>query len=66
MSDLCSECGKTNELRPYGKDGAMICYDCGMLNREQTDYEFDKLMPKGNALLTSNGPIPYIGKVPHE
>ena len=27
---VCEECGKVDELRPYGKDGARICYECGM------------------------------------
>jgi len=28
---ICEYCGKIDDLRPYGKDGANICYDCGML-----------------------------------
>lgn len=32
----CDECGKIEELRPYGKDGARICYDCGMKNPRET------------------------------
>jgi hypothetical protein len=28
--DRCSECGAGDELRPYGKDGAPICFDCAM------------------------------------
>lgn len=26
----CEYCGKVDELRPYGKDGAKICFECGM------------------------------------
>ena len=26
----CDDCGKIDELRPYGKNGAKICFDCGM------------------------------------
>ena len=35
----CEYCGKVEELRPYGKNGAKICFDCGMNpeNREATD-----------------------------
>lgn len=27
-SKTCSECGKKDELRPYGRGGAEICFDC--------------------------------------
>lgn len=27
---ICEECGKVDELRPYGENGAKICYACGM------------------------------------
>jgi len=42
----CNYCGKTEDLRPYGKDQAMICYNCGMKpeNRKTTDEEINKLM----------------------
>lgn len=26
---ICHECGKVAETRPYGHNGAEICYDCG-------------------------------------
>ena len=35
-SQQCDECGKIDELRPYGKDGAKICWDCGQKNPRQT------------------------------
>ena len=25
---ICSECGKVAETRPYGHNGAEICYEC--------------------------------------
>lgn len=25
---ICSECGKIDEVRPYGRKGAEICFDC--------------------------------------
>lgn len=39
----CDYCGKVAELRPYGKDGASICFECGMKpeNRKQTDAALD-------------------------
>ena len=33
----CDYCGKIEELRPYGKNGACICYECGMKNEEETE-----------------------------
>ena len=27
--DKCEYCGKVSELRPYGKNGARICCECG-------------------------------------
>lgn len=43
----CAYCGQTcdlADLRPYGKDGVMICPSCSMKpeNRETTDYMFAK------------------------
>jgi hypothetical protein len=26
----CESCGKIEELRPYGKNGANVCFDCAM------------------------------------
>ena len=30
----CAECGKTKELRPWGENGARICFDCAQRTRE--------------------------------
>ena len=27
---VCSDCGKVEELRPYGINGADVCFDCAM------------------------------------
>ena len=32
----CDQCGKIAELRPYGKGGACICFECGNLDVETT------------------------------
>lgn len=32
----CEYCGKIAELRPYGRNGANICYACGMKNESET------------------------------
>lgn len=32
----CDDCGKIAELRPYGKNGACICFECGEKDPEMT------------------------------
>lgn len=39
----CEYCGKIDELRPYGENGARICYECGMKNRAKTEEMFAKI-----------------------
>jgi transcription initiation factor TFIIIB Brf1 subunit/transcription initiation factor TFIIB len=36
----CDMCGKIAELRPYGKNGACICFSCAMLDEEETKRNF--------------------------
>lgn len=63
--DSCSYCGKTHEedgcrvdLRPYGKDGAWICYDCGMKpeNEATTNTMFGRIL-KENDIVISEGVV---------
>lgn len=35
--DVCEECGKVDELRPYGENYKRICYECGQKNPELTE-----------------------------
>lgn len=44
--DACAYCDKVAELRPYGKDGARICFDCAMKpeNKAITEAAFGKLI----------------------
>jgi phage/plasmid primase-like uncharacterized protein len=37
----CELCGKIEELRPYGKNGENICFDCGMLDPTTTERRFN-------------------------
>ncbi len=43
----CDYCGQVAELRPYGKDGACICFPCGQKNPEETRANFLKLSEGG-------------------
>ena len=42
----CEYCGKVDELRPYGKNGAFICFECGMKpeNKETTIKKYLSLL----------------------
>jgi hypothetical protein len=42
----CEYCGTVDELRPYGKDGAKICFECGMKpeNIKTTEEMFGKVL----------------------
>ena len=31
----CYDCGRTDDLRPYGPKGAMVCYDCATSTPER-------------------------------
>lgn len=39
----CELCGKVEELRPYGPNGELICFECGMKDEETTTAQFAKL-----------------------
>lgn len=51
----CEYCGKVDELRPYGKNGAKICFDCGMKpeNIKTTEAAFEKVLNGESELPTS-------------
>ena len=36
----CSECGDVSEIRPYGKNGAWVCFPCGMKDEETAKQQF--------------------------
>jgi hypothetical protein len=38
----CEVCGKHAELRPYGKNGERICFDCGMKDETTTKRRFSQ------------------------
>ena len=49
---LCSACGRIDEdLRPYGKGGALICFDCGMADIETTERQFGKVLDSAEVVV---------------
>lgn len=39
----CTDCGQIDELRPYGPEGAWVCFDCMMKDEEEGTRQFNKL-----------------------
>jgi hypothetical protein len=37
---VCEECGAIEELRPYGKGGKKVCFDCAMKNEKEALKQF--------------------------
>lgn len=73
----CHKCNQLNgpkerELRPYGPNGQPICFECATATPEAdaaAKEVFGRLLDSadsktGKALLTKEGPIPYISEVP--
>lgn len=40
----CEECGKKAALRPYGKGGKRICYDCAMKDEKGTEQRMGQVL----------------------
>lgn len=38
----CQDCGKYKELRPYGKNGAWVCFKCAMKDEAEAQRQFNK------------------------
>jgi hypothetical protein len=37
---ICNECAQEQECRPYGKNAAMICFDCAMKDEAETEKNY--------------------------
>jgi hypothetical protein len=42
--EQCEYCGEVAELRPYGKNGANICFKCMMKNENEAKKQYGKLL----------------------
>jgi hypothetical protein len=40
----CEDCGKEDELRPYGKNGANVCFECMMKDEANAKEIFRRQM----------------------
>ena len=52
----CSICQKQEELRPYGKGGALVCFDCAMKDEDEAKRQFSKVL-QGSDVLIIDEPI---------
>ncbi len=64
MNKHCSYCDKVDELRPYGKNAALICFDCGMLTEHisETEQQFSSQIDACMGLTIigeESGPRPF-------
>lgn len=37
---ICTECKQDEDCRPYGHNGAYICFECAMKDEERTNRNF--------------------------
>lgn len=40
----CEVCGVPGDLRPYGKNGAYVCFSCGMKDQRTARKQFNKIL----------------------
>lgn len=54
QDEECEYCGKIAELRPYGKNGARICFQCGMEDIGTTEKMFSKELEGVDTVVVNN------------
>lgn len=40
----CTDCGRMAECRPYGKDGAVVCFDCASKDMAEMERQMSKML----------------------
>lgn len=45
---VCEACGETAELRPYGKNGANVCFKCAMKDEQNAKELFIRSLEQGS------------------
>ena len=56
-SEVCECCGEVKELRPYGKDGANICFECAMQDEAEAKRQFGKRIKDVDAVIIAGTTI---------
>lgn len=52
--EKCECCGKIAELRPYGKNGANVCFECAMKDEKTAKEMFNKRIEGINIAIVRN------------
>lgn len=60
----CEVCGKVEELRPYGKNGAWVCFACGMGDEEEAKRQFSQRLGDGPLIVVSDDVVALSKIVP--
>lgn len=42
LPQQCDFCGKIRELRPYGPNGEVVCFDCAMKDEEAAKRQYHR------------------------
>lgn len=50
----CEYCGEVKELRPYGKNGANICFKCAMQDEAEAKRQFGKIIKDVDEVIVAN------------
>lgn len=64
MNARCIHCGAGRDLRPYGPDGAPICFKCAMETpdrKAEAERQLAAMLGEAGpvSVLTEDGPMPY-------
>lgn len=54
MLGKCTMCGSSKDLRPYGKNGALVCFTCGMKDEDEAIRQFSTRLGDGPLIVVSN------------
>lgn len=54
MLGRCTICGSIEDLRPYGKNGALVCFSCGMKDEPEAIRQFTARLGDGPLVVLSN------------
>ncbi len=66
----CQECGKVKELRPYGRGGKFVCFECAMKDEGEAKRRFGAILNAGPVVIDARAltaPLPApAGEKPSE
>lgn len=54
MLGQCTVCMKIDDLRPYGKNGSLVCFPCGMKDEEEAKRQFSLRLGDGPLIVVSD------------